>query len=282
MFQIAKSGAVTFLQARKFLDFPFLTHAFCARRGGVSEGAFTSLNMTAAQGDGEEQVRENWRILGRSFAIPEKSFLVLEQVHKDDVLVIQEDPAGLCGEKVPVYDACVTQRPGVALCIKTADCVPVLLLDPCRQVIGAVHAGWGGTALRIAAQAVDVMVREFQCRPEDLLAAVGPSIGPCCYEVDERVYVAMRDQDGSGSFFHSADSPGKWRLDLPLANRCQLIGRGLKSDNIELSGCCTSCRPDLFYSHRRAQGKTGRQVNFILLRDQNRETKYFLTSPGVL
>jgi len=282
LFQIDRNGDVTFLKAGKFLDFPFLTHAFCTRRGGVSEGAFASLNMTTGQGDDEERVRENWEILGRSFNIPERSFLVPDQVHKDEVLIIREDPVLTLEKHVPVCDACVTQRPGVALCIKTADCVPIFLLDPRRRVIGAVHAGWGGTALQISAKVIGVMVREFECHPADILAAIGPSIGPCCYEVDSRVYSAMCDHDGSEEFLRSTGREGKWNLDLPLANRYQLLGKGLMSEHIILSGYCTSCRPDLFFSHRRDQGKTGRHVNFIMLNYEISRDKILLDITGGL
>ncbi len=262
---MTKNGGVTFLQAAQFMEFSFVSHAFCARRGGVSEGAFASLNMAASQGDEEARVRENWGILSRSFQIPERSFLLLDQVHRDGVLVIREDSLPERGAPAPAYDACVTNLPGVALCIRTADCVPVLLLDPARRVIGAVHAGWGGTALQITAKVIDVMAREFGCRPGEILAAVGPSIGPCCYGVDERVYLAMCDHPGAERFFSTAGPPGKWRLDLPQANRCQLLARGVQGENIEASGCCTSCREELFFSHRRDRGKTGRQVNWIML-----------------
>ncbi len=262
---MTKNGGVTFLHAAQLMEFSFVSHAFCTRRGGVSEGAFASMNMMANREEEEPRVRENWGILSRSFQIPESSFLLLDQVHRDDVLVIREDSLPERGAPAPAFDACVTRLPGVALCIRTADCVPVLLLDPTRRVIGAVHAGWGGTALQITAKVIDVMAREFGCRPSEILAAVGPSIGPCCYEVDERVYRAMNDHPGAERFFSAAGSPGKWHLDLPLANRCQLLERGVRGENIEASGCSTSCREELFFSHRRDRGKTGRQVSWIML-----------------
>jgi polyphenol oxidase len=268
LFQIAQRSSVTFLQAPNFQDFKFLTHAFCSRRGGVSQGDFASLNMTTAQGDEKERVEENWRILSRSFDIPVQSFCVLNQVHGDEVLVIREDPARASDRQVPVGDACVTQLPNVALCIRTADCVPVFLLDPRLRVVGAIHAGWGGTALQITARVVEVMEREFQCRPAEMLAAIGPSIGPCCYEVDRRVYLAMCHHSGSGRFFRSTFPFERWNLDLPLANFYQLLGKGLRSENIVSSGQCTCCRPDLFFSHRRDRGETGRQGNFIMLKDE--------------
>ncbi|OPY90438.1 MAG: Laccase domain protein YfiH [Syntrophus sp. PtaU1.Bin208] len=266
MFSIVQKNSVTFLQAPNFLDFNFLTHAFCTRRGGVSQGAFSSLNLTATQGEEAERVEENWKILSRSFNIPVKSFLVLDQVHKDEVLVVREDPGPAPDRPVPVCDACVTQLPEVALCIRTADCVPVFLLDPHRRVVGAIHARWGGTALQITAKVIDVMIREFQCRPAEILAAIGPSIGPCCYEVDRRVYLAMRHHAGSEKFFRTASRSEKWNLDLPLANLHQLLEKGARRENIASSGQCTFCNPDLFFSHRRDRGKTGRHVNFIMLK----------------
>jgi len=268
LFQLAQRGSVTFLQAPNLLGFKFLSHAFCSRRGGVSQGAFASLNVTTAQGDEGQRVEENWRILGRSFDIPVRSFFVLDQVHGDEVLVIRDDPFLGADRQIPACDACVTQRPNVALCIRTADCAPVFLLDPQKQVVGAIHAGWGGTALQITAKVVEVMEKEFQCRPEEILAAIGPSIGPCCYEVDRRVYLAMNHHSGSERFFRSSSSRERWNLDLPLANFYQLLGRGLRSENIVSSGQCTACRPDLFFSHRRDRGETGRHGNFIILKDE--------------
>ena len=154
----------------------------------------------------------------------------------------------------------------MALCIKTADCVPVFLADPVRRVIGAVHAGWKGTALQIVEKAVREMVQRFGARPSDLFAAIGPAIGPCCYEVDAAVYQAMSHHASRTAFFHTGRQDGRWMLDLPLANRHQLLRCGLLPERIRTADHCTACHPDLFFSHRAQGGNTGRQLNFIMIR----------------
>jgi hypothetical protein len=154
----------------------------------------------------------------------------------------------------------------LALCIKTADCVPVFLTDPVLQIIGAVHAGWKGTALLITEKAVREMVRRFGTRPSDLFAFIGPAIGPCCYEVDNAVYQAMGRQSAHGAFIHAGLQAGKWMLDLPLANYHQLLHAGLLPEHIQTAGLCTACHPELFFSHRAQGGDTGRQLSFIMIR----------------
>jgi YfiH family protein len=162
-------------------------------------------------------------------------------------------------------DAIVTDKPGVAIGIKTADCAPVLLFDSQRQVIAAVHAGWRGTALGIAGKAVRVMAERFRTRPEDLSAVVGPSIGPCCYEVDTPVFEALSERGYADRVLRPGDREGRWMLDLPFANRLQLEEEGVAPGRISAAGICTCCREDLFFSHRRDGTKTGRHLNFILL-----------------
>jgi YfiH family protein len=153
----------------------------------------------------------------------------------------------------------------VAIGIKTADCAPVLLFDRRSQTIAAVHAGWRGTALGIAGKAVRVMGERFSSRPEDLSAVIGPSIGPCCYEVDEPVFEAMSHHGEAQRVLRPGPRPLRWMFDLPLANRMQLEREGVPPEQISAAGFCTCCRKDLFFSHRRDGEKTGRHLNFILL-----------------
>ena len=241
----------------------FLTHAFLTRHGGVSPGRFSSLNFSSREGDTEENVFRNLEIAASSFGFPAGDFLLLRQVHGDGLLTWNGDrPPG----EALVYDGIITASSGVALCIKTADCVPVLLADPARRIIAAVHAGWRGTAARIAQKAACLMQREFSCRPENILGAVGPAIGPCCYEVDENVMRSMRVASWR-DFVRSGGRPGRWMLDLPGINGRQLREAGLLPGNIAVGSVCTSCRTDLLYSHRAESGKTGRSLNFIMLKN---------------
>jgi YfiH family protein len=264
MFKLTKKGPITFLQSEEFSQIPVILHGFCTRIGGVSGGPFASLNVSPREGDPPEQVRENWQRLASAFEIPCEQFFVVNQVHGEQVLVI-EDAHSCRSLENRRFDAIVTDRPGVAIGIKTADCAPVLLFDRRNRAIAAVHAGWRGTALGIAAKAVGVMKQRYASRPKDLSAVIGPSIGPCCYEVDGPVFEALAGLGDKGRVLRPGKREGRWMFDLPLANRFQLEEEGMDPKRISASGLCTCCRPDLFFSHRRDGAKTGRHLNFILL-----------------
>jgi YfiH family protein len=266
MFRIAQKESVKYLACTAAEAMDFFFHGFCTRQGGVSEGPWASLNVSTREGDSEAQVRRNYERIATAFGIAVPQFLLVNQVHRDGVLIIDRHSLPFACDAPPAFDAIVTDRPGLALCIKTADCVPVFLVDPVRRVIGAVHAGWKGTALQIAEKAVREMVRRFDCRPEDLEAFIGPAIGPCCYEVDVGVYQAMDHHQERDFFFIAGLEKGKWMLDLPLANHHQLLRAGLLPEHIQTADLCTACHPELFFSHRAQGGDTGRQLNFIMIR----------------
>ncbi len=264
-----------------------LLHAFCTRRGGVSPAPFAGLNLGFRTEDAPENVAANLAIASRCFRIPPERFAFLEQVHGSDVLVVSEgrekasqtaylpgSGAARPGAGSPFLpllaagrpcDAVATDREGVALCIRTADCVPIFLADPVRRAIAVVHAGWRGSALEIAGRAVECLVTEFSCRPENLRAAIGPAIGPCCYEVDRPVEEALGNLPGAGAYLRKGGRPGQWRLDLPGLNRWQLLQRGVRREQIFLGRICTACRGDLFFSHRRDGGSAGRHLNFLMM-----------------
>jgi YfiH family protein len=190
------------------------------------------------------------------------------QVHGSRIVCIDESPAEdravpwrMCGE----CDALVTNLPGIPLLVRVADCVPIVLYDPVRGVVAAVHAGWKGTLAGIASGAVSEMAARYGCRPGDVLAGIGPSIGACCFEVDEDVADLFRAGfNGAGRCMMM--NCRATTIDLPEANRLQLLESGLRPDNIEAAGLCTSCRSDVFFSHRGEQGKTGRFGLFAGLR----------------
>ncbi len=266
MLRMTRKGPLKYLKAPSLEPFDFLIHAFCTRRGGVSEGLFSSLNVSDREGDDADSVRQNFERIASAFGFPPCTFLPIRQVHGDGIWILDREPVPSGDKEPPQIDAVVTDRPAIALCIKTADCVPILLADPIRQVIGAVHAGWKGTALRIAEQTVDVFVHRFASSPRDILALIGPAINPCCYEVDSPVFEALAGHPQSASFLDRMPDRKRWMLDLPLANKIQLLDRGIRAENILSSDLCTSCRQDLFFSHRRDRGQTGRHLSFIMLR----------------
>lgn len=262
MFRLVKKGSVSYFES-ELLNIPGLVHAFCTRETGVSPPPFKSLNFSVAEGDAPENVRGNFDVLSREFGIPAGRFFTVRQVHGGSIAVV--DP--LCtGNGAAERDAIVSRETGIALGIKTADCVPVLLADRNLQAVAAVHAGWRGTALQIVSKAAAFLVDNFGIREEDLLAAIGPAIGPCCYEVDSSVREVMAGVPGE-EFFRKSSKTGRWKLDLPGANRNQLLKSGIAPENISGSGLCTACRTDTFFSHR-AEKKTGRQLNFIMIRNK--------------
>ncbi len=227
-------------------------HGFTTRRGGVSKPPFESLNLGGLVGDDPAAVAANWEVLQRATGL---GFARVNQVHGDRVIVL-DGPRAPCEEA----DAVISTRPGVAACVSVADCVPVLLADPRSGVVAAVHAGWRGTLAHAAARAVEALAREVGALPGDLLAAIGPAIGPCCYQVSYELAQAFRDDLGARV---AACRAGSVRLDLWLANEMVLRKAGLASERIEVLGRCTACDSDAFFSHRRDRGSTGRQVGFI-------------------
>ena len=255
-----------YLEADVLKECDFLIHAFCTRHGGVSEDRFFSLNFSAWEGDRPENIHRNWEIIAFAFNLRVEQFLIVNQVHGDKVLVIERSHYDLSRHDRPSYDAIITNRGGLAIGIKTADCVPIFFVDKIRHVVGVAHAGWKGTSLNIAAKVVEALIEQFSCRAADIIAVIGPSIGPCCYQVDEKVFTAMDSQEDRTSIFSRCSDPGRWMLDLPLTNKIQIISSGVLEENVFSATYCTSCRRDVFYSHRGEGGKTGRQLNFIMLK----------------
>jgi YfiH family protein len=250
-----------------------VAHAFSTRRGGVSEPPFAGLNLGQSVGDAPAAVAENRRRFYGAFGIRADQAVRVRQVHGRDVLVVDAPlvrrsgfPTCLVDEGVG-RDGLVTRLPGLALVVSTADCVPILVHDPVRQAVAAVHAGWRGTAARIAAEALSAMGAAFGTLPGDCLAAVGPSIRACCYEVDAPVAEAMAQAIPGWEGQAEAARPGHWRIDLAGLNRLVLERAGVKPERIEVLQACTACRTDLFFSHRAERGRAGRMMSCIMLTD---------------
>ena len=260
---IREPDGVTFITAAN-LDRAGVQHGFVGRRGGISEGAFASLNLGRFTADRPGSVAENELRFGRAFGI--KTLIRVRQVHGREVLVV--DRAAQDEKSWPPIerDAIITNQPGVALAVLTADCVPIVLYDPARRVAGIAHAGWRGTCLKTAAATVEAMAQRFGSRPREILAGIGPGIGPCCYPVDAPVIRAAEQAFGADTAKVICRGDDRAPVfDLPAANRLVLEQAGLAPGNIESADLCTSCRADLFFSHRRDRGRTGRQINFVMI-----------------
>ncbi len=235
-------------------------HAFTTRRGGVSPPPFDSLNLGRGAHDDPRNVARNRAVVLHAIGLDAARHVEASQAHGSTVAVVTGDDAGGVVEGT---DGLVTATPGLALAVHAADCVPVLLADPRRRVVSAVHAGWKGAAAGIALEAVRTLADRFESHPEDLLIAIGPSIGVCHYEVDGPVFERYRDWPWRDEVF-ARNARGRWQLDLQAVNRRQLEDAGVPAAQIDVLAYCTFDRPDLFFSYRRDR-ETGRMGSVIAL-----------------
>ncbi len=272
--------------------------AFSVRAGGYSPPPFDSLNFSRTEGDAPYNVRRNLAVFSEAIGLDAGRIVFARQIHQDKIQLVTS--TRLAPQEA---DAMITAEPGVILAVKTADCLPILLLDPVHKIAAVVHAGWKGTVLRITRKVLRRLRQEFRTDPADLLVALGPVIGPCCYAVDDTVLFPLRkafphserfvqsperlSQDkavpiddrpttedcqrdgarqnmdkpsGSASFGTVLTGP---RLDIPGANRYELMAEGVREGNIHDVALCTACHPELFFSHRRDRGRTGRHIAVV-------------------
>lgn len=257
-----------YLEYPMFRETGIVKHGFSTRIGGVSKGCFSSLNLSFTRGDEEEAVRENFRRIGSAMGIRCEDMVFTHQTHTTNVRVVTEADKG-CGIVKPrTYsdvDGLVTDIPGICLVTFYADCVPLYFVDPVKKVIGLSHSGWRGTVGKIGKVTVETMCREFKSRPEDILAAVGPSICQDCYEVSEDVILEFQktfSRELWKDIFYRKEN-GKYQLNLWEANRQILLGAGILPEHISMPNLCTCCNPEFLYSHRASQGKRGNLGAFL-------------------
>jgi polyphenol oxidase len=247
-----------------------IRHGVTTRQGGVSSGPFQSLNLGYHTGDRPAQVLQNRNRVFAAFGWKDEEVVTPVQVHGNKIVTVSDHSAreGISAQASPVLEAdgLITNVKGVGLMIKVADCVPVFFYDPAQRAIGLVHAGWRGTAAGIISAAIDALRETYGTKPEQLIAGIGPGIGSCCYEVGNEVCDAFGDRD-SGSFLSPAPGSGAPHLDLKRAIFFDLLRCGVNPDTVDVADACTFCREDLFFSHRRDQGKTGRMGALIGLVD---------------
>jgi YfiH family protein len=277
------SQGLSILQVPAFSKLPWLIHAFSTRSGGVSPLVNEEvLNLGLTDWDSRENVQENRRRFQIAAGAPDLPLVTLKQFHSDVIHFFDHAPADPCRG-----DASTTSHSGLLLAVQTADCVPILLVDPKKRTIAAIHAGWRGTLARIAAKTIGKMQMHFATKPADLLAAVGPAIGPCCYEVGTDVAAQFLSQfpDAPDYFeeFRTGEEPNpiQWLnmmppghqpppkgvlLDLRKANRSQLLAAGLRPQNIYVSDLCTACHPALLFSYRKQGSTSGRLMSVIGMR----------------
>ena len=291
--RVAPNG-VQWLPVSGWEKFSWLWHGFSTRKGGESraycpDDAPGELNLGFTADDNAETVARNRQLLTEALTGDRATPLItLRQIHSN--ILVVSDAQDAARELPWRADGLMTDQPGLLLAVQTADCVPVLVADRKRRAIAAFHAGWRGTVKRIVESGVGRMRLEFGSRPEDLVAAIGPGIGPCCYSVGEEVLSSFDSQFAYARdlfrevydddpvrakypmLFLTQRAPGhssigpSLHLDLAEANRRQLLAAGLKPRSIKLVGGCTACQPELFFSHRVSCGRAGRMLSAIGIR----------------
>lgn len=262
--KLARQGKISYLQPKWAAESAVFA-GFTTRNGGVSRPPYNSLNLGFNTDDAAHNVEGNRSTLARAFDLPPHLLLTVQQVHGTDVLMIDQENPDVSHFLKVECDAVVTNQPGIMIGVLVADCFPVLIHDPQRKVVAAVHAGWRGAAGGIIGKTVKAMQESFGSRPQELLAAVGPGIGAHKYEVDRPVRDAFRAGAGNWERISTEVELGKWRLDLRRSCLIQLEEAGVDPARTEASEEDTCCHRELFFSYRRDGGKTGRQIGFALL-----------------
>jgi len=245
-----------------------ITHAFSTRKGGVSSAPWNSLNLGLDRGDDPSAVQENHRRFFYAIGSDPCRAVLSKQVHETTVRLCTSADAGkgLIHERDYTADALITNEADLPLTVFSADCGIILLYDPLHKAIGAVHAGWRGCAAGILEKTVHSMTETFGSCPEELLAAIGPCIGSCCFETDSDVADAMIAALGDEVASPCLERRGvKWHVDLAGLNRLWLLRAGLLPEHVDVCGLCTACHPEWFWSHRKMGNARGLQVATITL-----------------
>lgn len=259
-----------------FLSFPLLDrtgivrHGFSTRLGGVSCGCFSSMNLSFDRGDDPEAVRENFRRIAGAVGVKCEDMVFSRQTHTTNVRVVTEADRGKGIVRERDYDdvdGLITDIAGICLVTSYADCVPLYFVDPVKKAIGLSHSGWRGTVGKIGKKTVEAMHRTFGSEPENILAAVGPSICMDCYEVSEDVIDQFRkafDQEDWQELFYRKEN-GKYQLDLWKANERIFLEAGIRPEHMAVTNVCTRCNSSILYSHRAMGNKRGNLCAFLAL-----------------
>ncbi len=242
-----------------------ITAGFSTRNGGVSRPPYNSLNLGFGTDDLQAHVEGNRSTFARAFDLPAHLLLTVKQVHGDNLLLVDQPNPDLSHFLNVEVDAIVTDQPGIMIGVLTADCFPVLIWHPSQRAIAVIHAGWRGAANGLIGKTVRTLHQEFGCQPADLCAAIGPGISAAKYEVDRPVRNAFKQGTGFWNEIARETRLGHWSLDVARSCHLQLEQAGLAPEAIEKPSHCSYAHAEMFFSHRRDNGKTGRQLGFIML-----------------
>ncbi len=268
-------------QGVEYLTFPLLEstgvvkHLFSTRMGGVSKGIFSSMNVSFTRGDQEMAVKENFQRIAAVFDGSPEDFVCSDQTHTTNIRQVTAADRGkgvVCPRDYTDVDGLITDVPGLILSTFYADCVPLYFVDVKRKVIGLSHSGWKGTVGKIGQKTIEAMRVSFGTCPEDVYAAIGPSICQACYEVSEDVAeqfsVLFPEEETRGQVLQAGRVPGKYQLNLWQANRLILLEAGVLPEHLQVTDLCTCCNPAYLFSHRASEGKRGNLGAFMCICDE--------------
>lgn len=237
-----------------------IKHCFSTRLGGVSSNEYFSLNLGFNKNDKRDNVMENFRRICRALNINPEDLVFSNQVHDNKIRIVDENDRGKGITKISDifgYDGLITNVKNVALVTFYADCVPIFFYENEKRVIALAHSGWRSTVKQIAKEMVEKMEKIYDCKTSNIKVAIGPSIGKCCFEVGEEVYMEFVNKIEWSAAFCNKVGKDKWYIDLPGIIKNTLIKFGVSNENISLSNTCTKCNKEIFFSHRGDNGKTG-------------------------
>ena len=270
--RIKENKGVTWLSYQAFEQFPDIVHAFSTRLGGVSQGIYSSMNLSFTRGDEDAAVHENYRRLAEAVGFSAEDIVTSDQTHTANVRVITEEDRGNGIMKPRPYtdvDGMVTNVPGLVLATFYADCVPLYFVDPKHKAIGLSHSGWRGTVNRMGQCTIDAMKKAFGTSPKDLIICIGPSICQDCFEVGEEVAEAFMESfkpEWHNEIIAPGKRPDKYQLDLWRANEIIFMEAGVKPENIHTTNICTMCNHEYLFSHRKVGNERGNMGAFLCLR----------------
>ena len=259
------------------LEYPILgdtgivNHGISTRIGGVSEGIYSTMNLSFTRGDAEENVQENYERIASVIGVDTQQMVCSRQTHTTNVRVVSRKDCGkgiITERDYTDVDGLLTDLPGICLVTYYADCVPILFVDPVKKVIGSAHSGWRGTVNKMGQVILNRMAEEYGTKAEDVKVAIGPSICQDCYEVSEDVidcFKAAFDETYWELLFYGKEN-GKYQLDLWKANELILLHAGVKKENLAVTNLCTCCNPEVLFSHRASNGQRGNLAAFLSLK----------------
>ena len=267
--QQRQKGELEYLVFPKLEETGVVEHLFTTRTGGVSNGIYSTMNLSFSRGDDLECVRENYRRIGEVLGTDPEHMVASKQTHTTNIHLVTKADAGNGITRPSVYDdidGLATDIPGIALVTFYADCVPLYFVDPVHRAIGLAHSGWRGTVAGMGACMVRYMQEHFNSRPEELVAAIGPSICVDCYEVSEEVAEQFREVFPE-DVLQPGKAPGKYQLDLWKANQSILLRVGIPPEHMAVTNACTCHNPEYLFSHRASHGQRGNLGAFLMLKE---------------